>query len=123
MKIKDIGKKMGYACGDIYGGGAFLIFSLLYMNFLVIVEGSTVLQATTVIFIGKIWDAVTDPAMGHLSDRTRSRFGRRRVYFLAGSVLVLASFVLLWYSFGIRDNPHLCLYVLWYSFYHRNGAL
>ncbi|HHT83264.1 MAG: MFS transporter [Christensenellales bacterium] len=95
--------KLAYACGDIYGGGAFLIFSLLYMNFLVLVEGLPVLATTLIILIGKVWDAVTDPIMGRISDRTRSRFGRRRIYFLAGIVPVFLSFVMLFYSFGIQS--------------------
>ncbi len=97
-------KKLGYACGDIYGGGAFLIFSMLFMNFLVIVEGMSVVLATTIIFVGKLWDAITDPIVGNLSDKTRSRYGRRRIYFLIGIVPVLASFIMMWYSFGIQSE-------------------
>lgn len=97
----NIKNKLCYASGDIYGGAAFLIFSLLYMNFLVVVEQLPVVAATTIIFIGKIWDAVTDPMMGNISDKTKSRFGRRRVYFLIGIVPVFLSFVALFYSFGI----------------------
>lgn len=103
-------RKIGYACGDIYGGGAFLIFSMLYMNFLVIVEGLPVFLATIVIFTGKLWDAVTDPIVGILSDRTRSRFGRRRIYFLAGIIPVVISFVMMWYSFGITGETARFLY-------------
>ena len=35
-----------------------------------------------------VWDALTDPVAGFLSDRTRSRFGRRRVWMLASAVPV-----------------------------------
>ena len=38
-----------------------------------------------VLMAGRLWDAVTDPVMGHLSDRTRSRWGRRRPYFLVAA--------------------------------------
>jgi len=95
--------KLSYACGDIYGGGAFLVFSTLYMNFLVLVEGVPILAATGIILAGKIWDAVTDPFMGRLSDRTRTKYGRRRIYFLVGAVPVAVSFLMLFFSFGIRD--------------------
>lgn len=105
-------RKLGYACGDIYGGGAFLIFSMLFMNFLVIVEGLPVVLATTIIFAGKIWDAITDPIMGNLSDKTRSRFGRRRIYFLAGIAPVFLSFVMMWYSFGIEGTTAKFIYYL-----------
>ncbi|MGI6228081.1 MAG: MFS transporter, partial [Christensenellales bacterium] len=102
--MKNLKSKLAYGSGDIYGGGAFLVFSLFYMNFLVLVEGIPVLAATLIIFAGKLWDAVTDPLMGRLSDRTRSRFGRRRLYFLVGILPVFLSFFMLFYSFGIQNT-------------------
>jgi len=111
-------QKLGYASGDIFGGGSFLIFSMLFMNFLVIVEGLPVVLATTIIFAGKLWDAVTDPIVGNLSDKTRSRFGRRRIYFLIGILPVFLSFVMLWYSFGITGTTAKFVYFLFaYMFF------
>ncbi len=43
----------------------------------------------------RVWDAITDPAVGYLSDRTRLRFGRRRSWMLAGSLPLAATFVLI----------------------------
>jgi len=110
--------KLCYASGDIYGGGAFMIFSLLFMNFLVLVEGLPIVATTVIIFIGKLWDAVTDPAIGRLSDRTRSRFGRRRIYFLFGIVPVYLSFIMLFYSFGIDSvTAKIVYYTFSYMFF------
>ncbi len=50
-----------------------------------------------VMLIGKLWDAVTDPLMGHITDNTRTRLGRRRPYFLVGAPL-LAFFTFLLFS-------------------------
>ena len=50
-----------------------------------------------VMLIGKLWDAITDPLMGHLTDNTRSRLGRRRPYFLVGAPL-LGMFTFLLFS-------------------------
>ena len=105
--------KISYASGDIYGGGAFMIFSLLFMNFLVIVEGLPVFATTIIIFIGRLWDAITDPIMGRISDKTRSRFGRRRLYFLIGVIPVYLSFVMLFYSFGFES---IAAKVIYYTF-------
>ena len=46
-------------------------------------------------FSVRIFDAVTDPAIGYISDRTQSRFGRRRPYIAAGSILVAVAMFLL----------------------------
>jgi GPH family glycoside/pentoside/hexuronide:cation symporter len=48
-----------------------------------------------VILLSRAWDAVTDPAIGFLSDRTRTRFGRRRPYLVAGAVPLAAATALL----------------------------
>ncbi|MHB1484159.1 MAG: MFS transporter [Saccharofermentanales bacterium] len=107
---KDIFSKITYAFGDIYGGGAFIIVGLLLLVFLTKVEGISGTWAGIIIFIGKAWDAVTDPFMGMLSDRTKSKYGRRRPYFLLGSIPVLASWVMLWYSFGISGEAAKIIY-------------
>jgi len=110
--------KLCYASGDIYGGGAFMIFSLLFMNFLVLVEGLPVVATTVIIFVGKLWDAVTDPIVGRISDKTRSRFGRRRVFFLLGIVPVYLSFIMLFYSFGIESvTAKIAYYTFSYMFF------
>ena len=50
----------------------------------------------TAVLVSKLWDAITAPVMGVISDNTRTRFGRRRPYSLAGIGLVFVSFALMW---------------------------
>jgi len=107
---KELFSKMAYACGDIYGGGAFIIVGLLLLVYLTNVEGFSGTLAGLIVFIGKAWDAITDPFMGQLSDRTRSRFGRRRIWFLLGSLPVFVSWVMLWYGFGITGTTAKFIY-------------
>ncbi len=99
-----LGALVSYGLGDIYGGGSFLIISTLFIYFLTDVVGLSPLLAGLVVLVGKAWDAVSDPLMGLVSDRTRSHFGRRRVYFLAGILPVFISFWLLWISFQFRSE-------------------
>jgi Na+/melibiose symporter-like transporter len=44
----------------------------------------------------RIWDGVTDPVAGYLSDRTRSRFGRRRSWLYLSALLMLLAVILMW---------------------------
>ena len=48
------------------------------------------------LLIGNLWDAVTDPTMGHISDRTRTAMGRRRPYLLAAAVPLGLAFFMMW---------------------------
>ena len=48
------------------------------------------------LLIARVWDAVTDPAAGWLSDRTHTRLGRRRPWFIGSAVPLGASTVMLW---------------------------
>ncbi|MFP4509994.1 MAG: MFS transporter [Spirochaetaceae bacterium] len=91
------GRKIGYGLGDLYGGGAFFIVSTLYLIFLTDVVGIRPGLAGLVVLIARGWDAVSDPIMGMISDRTDSRWGRRRPYFLIGIPFIVLSFVALWY--------------------------
>lgn len=109
---KELLSKIAYASGDIYGGGAFIIVGLLLLVFLTKVEGLSGTWAGIIIFIGKAWDSVTDPFMGMLSDRTKSKYGRRRPYFLLGAIPVLVSWVMLWHSFGITGEAAKIIYYI-----------
>jgi GPH family glycoside/pentoside/hexuronide:cation symporter len=58
-----------------------------------------------VMLIGKFWDAITDPVMGHVTDNTRLRIGRRRPYFLIGAPLLgLFTFLLFSPPAGLRGE-------------------
>lgn len=50
-----------------------------------------------ILIIPRVWDAVSDPVVGHLSDNTNTRWGRRRPYVLVGGIAVALSFMLMWW--------------------------
>lgn len=104
--------KLAYGMGDIYGGGATTLISMYYLYYLTDVLQINPALAGTAFLISKIWDAVTDPVMGIISDNTRTRFGRRRPYFLAGIFLIFVSFVLMWAPVQIQREGLRFLYVL-----------
>lgn len=49
-----------------------------------------------VVAITRVWDAVSDPLMGKISDQTRSRWGRRKPYIVLGAITGGASLTLMW---------------------------
>jgi GPH family glycoside/pentoside/hexuronide:cation symporter len=51
----------------------------------------------TIMIVPRLWEAFSDPIIGHLSDNTRTRWGRRRPYLLAGGLTVALSFVAMWW--------------------------
>jgi glycoside/pentoside/hexuronide:cation symporter, GPH family len=60
-----------------------------------------------IFFLPRIFDAVTDPIMGYISDNTKSRWGRRRHYVFFGAILMGISFVIMWQLYredGINYN-------------------
>ncbi|MCK4516582.1 MAG: MFS transporter, partial [Spirochaetaceae bacterium] len=69
--------KLGFGIADLGGNLFFTIGGFYFLNFLTESLGLTAGLAGTALMIGKIWDAVTDPAVGYLSDRTHTRWGRR----------------------------------------------
>jgi len=50
-----------------------------------------------IMIIPRLWDAVSDPVMGHISDNARTPWGRRRPFILLGGIAVAVSFVLMWW--------------------------
>ncbi len=68
------------------------------------VVGINIAVLGTILFSVRIFDAVTDPAIGYISDRTWTRFGRRRPYIAIGSLFVVLSMYLLF------NPPHASAY-------------
>jgi oligogalacturonide transporter len=111
-------QKLGYGVGDIYGGGAGTLISFFYLVFLTDVVQISPGLAGTVILISKAYDAVTDPFEGVISDRTRTKFGRRRPYLLAGILLVFLSFFAMFYPVAYESETLRFVFVIaTYLFY------
>lgn len=89
-------KKIGYALGDMGISISYFAVGFFFVYYLTDIVGMDPFLAGMAFFIGKLWDGVNDPLMGILSDRTRSRFGRKRVYILLGALPLALSFILLW---------------------------
>ena len=103
MKEHTLKKKLAFASADIFGGGSFNIVNFLYPGFLAITVGISPYWIGIVILVARIWDAITDPLMGYISDRTQSKMGKRRIYLVIASPFVLLSMYLLFFPFAFSS--------------------
>jgi len=85
--------KLGYGVCDLGGNLYFTVVAFWLLNYFTDTVGISAGLTGIIIMVGKIWDAVTDPMVGFLSDRTRSRWGRRRPYLLFGAVPLFVAMV------------------------------
>ncbi len=100
---------LGWGIGTL---GASLVlngFSFLVPYFLTTVLGITAATAAMLLFIAKAWDIIANPLMGVLSDRTSTRYGRRRPYLLLGALVTSLAFAGV-YSLGLTPYAH----TLWF---------
>lgn len=81
------------ALASFFGFGAIGIMALPVYNILLGVDAKLVGIA---LMIPRIWDAVTDPLMGRISDNHHSRHGRRRPFVVSGALAMGALFIFVW---------------------------
>ncbi|MBK7200600.1 MAG: MFS transporter [Anaerolineae bacterium] len=103
-------KKIIYGAGDSGFSLTSTALALLYLDFLVSVVGLDPRLAGISIGLGRIWDAFNDLVIGTLSDRTRSRWGRRRPYLLFGALPFGVAFILMWVVPAMPSQTALLIY-------------
>src|SRR5215471_8342315 len=86
-----------YGAGGIIPIALFNIAGILVGLMGNISLGLSAFWLGVVLIIPRLWDALSDPIIGHLSDNTRTRFGRRRPYLLIGGMLVAVFFAAMWW--------------------------
>ena len=109
-------KKLPLWTKIIYGSGDFgysmtnSIIAAYFLLFLTDVVGMSAATAGIAILIGRTWDYINDPLIGNLSDRTKTRWGRRRPFLLFGAVPFAITFAMLWYKPAFTDQTALAIY-------------
>ncbi len=92
------GQKIGYGSGDFAFNLYWQGISLYLFYFYTDVLGLPNAMAGIIYAIGSFWDAGTDPIMGYLADRTRTRWGRYRPYLLFVPIpMAFGYLLLLWH--------------------------
>ena len=106
------GTKLLYGVGDI--GNAMVNSAIQFFLMVFYTDGALIAPAIagSALLIGKIWDAVNDPLFGWISDRTTSRFGKRRVYMIFGALPLSISVMLVWFVPGGLADPLVFLWIV-----------
>jgi len=89
-------EKIAFGVGDMPGNLTYPALQFYFVYFIVNISGVPAHLAALVYPIGRVWGAIMDVLIGRISDRTESRFGRRRPYLLFGAIPLGVFFVLLW---------------------------
>jgi len=95
LKAVPMGQKIAFGIGMLANQmfpaalGIFMVVLVKDLGFPPILWGIAFL-------LPRIFDALTDPIMGFISDNTRSRWGRRRQYVLLGAIIMGISYILMW---------------------------
>lgn len=110
-----LGARMTYGMAEFYGGGCFVIINTFFSVFLIRALGMPAALAGTIPLVGKIWDAITDPIMGNITDRTVSKFGPKRFYIMIGGIVSAITFVLMWLT--IPTKSVVAMYIFYLAMY------
>jgi GPH family glycoside/pentoside/hexuronide:cation symporter len=89
--------KWFYGIGDI--GNATVNSAIQFFQMIFFTDAALIgpALAGSALMIGKFWDMINDPLFGWITDKTKSRFGKRRVYMLFGAIPLGLSITLLWF--------------------------
>jgi len=88
--------KLIYGVGDV--GNAVVNSAIQFFLMIFYTDAALIAPglAASALLVGKIWDGINDPLFGWISDRTSSRFGKRRVYMIFGALPLAIAILLLW---------------------------
>jgi GPH family glycoside/pentoside/hexuronide:cation symporter len=102
--------KLLYGVGDTGFSLTSTILGAYFAIFMIDVVGLQAELAAIAVFIGKSWDYINDPIFGYISDRTRTRWGRRRPFLLFGAIPYGLMFSMLWYRPAFESEVALVVY-------------
>ena len=106
-----LGQKIAFGIG-MFANQMFPAIMGIFMVVLVQDLGFPGWMWGVIFFAPRIFDSITDPIMGFISDNTKSKWGRRRQYVLAGGVVMGVSYIIMWQLF--KENS--LQFNFWYFF-------
>jgi len=105
-----LAKKIVYGSGEITPSLMFPMISSFLLFFLTDIAGVAPVAAASIILAGRVWNGLLNPTAGFISDRTQSRWGRRRPYVLFSALPQALMFMLIWRVFPSLNPGMKALY-------------
>ncbi len=90
------GALVGYGVAAAPVMYSYVLVLVMYMKYAAVELGASTAVVGTIFLVAKLWDAVTDPLVGNLSDRTRHASGRRRPWLQASAPLLALFGIMAW---------------------------
>ncbi|MCP4754194.1 MAG: MFS transporter [Proteobacteria bacterium] len=115
--------KVGYGAAELSNTLTWTMISVLFLYFLTDVVKMDPAFAGFVLMIGTLWDAVTDPTVGILSDRLKTKWGRRRPFLLTIAVPYGLVTWLLFSDFGFGEMATKVYFILAIALYYTCATL
>lgn len=100
-------EKIGYGLGDMSSNMFWKVFSYYLPIFYSDIFGLTLAQTASLMFVTRVWDAVSDPMMGAIADRTETRWGKYRPYLLWFAAPFAIAGILLFTTPDLGENGKL----------------
>ena len=93
-------KKVGYSVGGATDTLAYDFVAAFLLFFLTNFTGVNPAWAGAILTIGVVWNMFSDPIVGNLSDKTKTRFGKKRTWLLIAIIPLFVSYLLLFTKIG-----------------------
>lgn len=104
--------KIAFGLGDVGAAVVTNVTGFFLTAFLLDVAGLRPGAVAIIFLISQVWDAITDPIVGNLCDRTRTRWGSKRPWLLFGAVPFGVAYVLHWAVPPLDDNGLFVYYLV-----------